>query len=86
MLLNLPGFVRSLLRLPSRGDEVGSLEVHMFSLNRKEDQLPRAMGRRSFLIGCWCSGRRACLRRTFRGASQHMRLQRPQIFRRRSRS
>ncbi|MGA9999653.1 MAG: hypothetical protein WBQ04_06000, partial [Candidatus Acidiferrales bacterium] len=23
----------------------------MFSLNRKEDQLPRAMGRRSFLIG-----------------------------------
>jgi peptide-methionine (R)-S-oxide reductase len=51
MSLNLPDFVSSLLRLPSRADEVGSLEVNMFSLNRKEDQLPRAMGRRSFLIG-----------------------------------
>jgi peptide-methionine (R)-S-oxide reductase len=50
MLLNVPGLVRSLLRLPSRGDELGSLEVNMFSSNRKEDQLPGAMGRRSFLI------------------------------------
>jgi len=51
MLLNLPDFVRSLLRLPSRPDKVESLEVNMFSLNRKDDQVPRAMGRRSFLIG-----------------------------------
>ena len=50
MLLNLPEFVRSLLRLPRRADEVESLEVNMFSLNRKDDQ-PRPMGRRSFLIG-----------------------------------
>jgi len=51
MLLNLPDFVRRLLPLPSRADELGSLEVNMFSFNRKQDQLPRAMGRRSFLIG-----------------------------------
>jgi len=51
MLLNLPDFGRRLLRLPSRAEEVGSLEVNMFSLNRKYDQLPRATGRRSFLIG-----------------------------------
>ena len=50
MSLNLPDFVSSLLRSSSRADEVGSLEVNMFSLNRKEDQLPSAMGRRSFLI------------------------------------
>jgi peptide-methionine (R)-S-oxide reductase len=51
MLLNLPDFVCSPLPLPSRVNKVESLEVHMFSLNRKADQLPRAMGRRSFLIG-----------------------------------
>jgi peptide-methionine (R)-S-oxide reductase len=51
MLLNLPDFVRRLLPLPSRAGEAGSLEVNMFSLNRKQDQLPRATGRRSFLIG-----------------------------------
>jgi peptide-methionine (R)-S-oxide reductase len=51
VLLNLPDFVRTLLRLPSRPDKVESLEVNMFSLNRKDDQVPRAMGRRSFLIG-----------------------------------
>ncbi len=51
VLLNLPDFVRSLQRLPSRPDKVESLEVNMFSLNRKDDQVPRAMGRRSFLIG-----------------------------------
>jgi peptide-methionine (R)-S-oxide reductase len=50
-LLNLHDFVRSLLRLPLRPDKVESAEVNMFSLNRKEDQLPSAMGRRSFLIG-----------------------------------
>jgi peptide-methionine (R)-S-oxide reductase len=31
--------------------KVESLEVNMFSLNRKDNQVPRAMGRRSFLIG-----------------------------------
>jgi len=51
MLLNLRDFVRTLLRLPSQRDKVESLEVNMFSLNRKEDQVPRAIGRRSFLIG-----------------------------------
>jgi hypothetical protein len=51
MLLYLSGFVSSLLRLRSRANKVESLEVHIFSLNRKEDQLPGAMGRRSFLIG-----------------------------------
>jgi hypothetical protein len=51
MLLYLSDFVCSLLRLRSRANKVESLEVHLFSLNRKEDQLPRAMGRRSFLIG-----------------------------------
>jgi peptide-methionine (R)-S-oxide reductase len=49
--LNLLDFVRGLLRLRSRTDEVESLGVNMFSLNQKENQLPRAMGRRSFLIG-----------------------------------
>lgn len=51
MLLNLPEFVRSLLRLPPRTDEVESLEVNMFSLNRKDDQVPGPIGRRLFLIG-----------------------------------
>ena len=51
MLLYLSDFVCSRLRLRSRANKVESLEVHMFSLNRKEDELPRAMGRRSFLIG-----------------------------------
>jgi peptide-methionine (R)-S-oxide reductase len=51
VLLNLPDSVRTLLRLPSRPDKVESPEVNMFSLNRKDDQVPRAMGRRSFLIG-----------------------------------
>lgn len=51
VLLNLPDFLRTLLRLPSRPDKVESLEVNMFALNRKDDQVPRTIGRRSFLIG-----------------------------------
>jgi peptide-methionine (R)-S-oxide reductase len=50
MLLNFRDFVRTLLRLPSQLDKVESLEANMFSLNGKEDQVPRAIGRRSFLI------------------------------------
>src|SRR5579862_6238704 len=51
MLLNLQRLCAQPAAIAFARDEVESLEVHMFSLNRKEDQLPRAMGRRSFLIG-----------------------------------
>ena len=64
MLLNLPDFVRTLLRLPSRPDKVEPPQkVNMFfAESEKDDQVPKAMGRRSFFDRCRRSGRRACLR------------------------
>lgn len=54
-MLNLPESVRDLLRLPLQADESELLEVNMFSLKEEKDQLPWAMGRRSFLIAAGVS-------------------------------